>query len=150
MGFVGVFPVNANTFKIGSKGIASSLPADMVGVAELEEIGLEIDSSDETWNSMDAEGWQSALITGKGLKLSGKAKRSIGDTGNDYLAGLAFKVGQDCYTKFEWTFPDGAKVTGTVAVAVKNIGGGGATDVAPLEFEALSHGKPEFTPAPVA
>lgn len=145
MGFVGVFPVNANTFKIGTKGIASELPQDMVGVAELEEISLEIDSSDETWNSMDAEGWQSALVTGKGLKLAGKAKRSYGDEGNDYVAGLAFKMGSDCYSKFEWTFPDGSKVSGVVAVAVKNMGGGGATDVAPLEFEMLSHGKPTFT-----
>lgn len=145
--FVGVFPVNANTFKLGKTGILSVAPGDFVGVAELEEISLEIDSSDETWNSMDAEGWQSALITGKGLKMSGKAKRSIGDAGNDYVAGLAFKVGQGCYTKYEWTFPDGAKLAGVVAVAVKNIGGGKATDVAPLEFDMLSHGKPVFTPA---
>ncbi|WFF72673.1 hypothetical protein [Proteiniclasticum sp. QWL-01] len=150
MAFVGVFPVNASTFKVGKAGLTSVAPTDFAGIAELEEIGLDIDSSDETWNSMDAEGWQSALVTGKELKLGGKAKRSIGDPGNDYLAGLAFSIGSDCYTKFEWTFPDGAKVTGTVAVGVKSMGGGKATDVAPLEFEMLSHGKPTFTPAPVA
>lgn len=146
MAYVGVFPVNASTFKIGKMGLVSVAPADFVGIAELEEIGLDIDSSDETWNSMDAEGWQSALVTGKGLKLGGKAKRSMGDAGNDYVAGLALAVGSDCYTKFEWTFPDGAKLTGTVSVGVKSFGGGKATDVAPLEFEMLSHGKPTYTP----
>lgn len=49
---------------------------------------------------------------------------------------------------FEWTFPDGSVVTLNQAVInVTNIGAGDSTGVAPLEFEVLSNGKPDFTEA---
>lgn len=147
MAFIGVFPVSQETFKIGSKGADSVQPADFVGVAELEEIGLDVDGNDEKWTTIGSGGWQSALNTGKGLKLSGKAKRSVGDPGNDFIAGTALKIGTDCYTPVEWSFPDGSKLSFTGVISIKKFMGGKATDVAPLEFDILSHGKPTWTPA---
>jgi len=32
-------------------------------------------------------------------------------------------------------------------ISVTAIGGGESTDVAPLEFDVMSHGRPSFTPA---
>ena len=145
MAYVGVFPVSQETFKIGSKGMTSTLPTDMVGIKELTELGLDIDTKSEEWTSIESGGWQSALVTGKGFKLSFKAMRSVGDAGNDFIANTWMKIGSDCYAPFEWTFPDG-KLTGTIAIALKKGPGGKATDVAAIEGELLSHGKPTWTP----
>ncbi|KAF5038685.1 hypothetical protein DSECCO2_551650 [anaerobic digester metagenome] len=48
MAFVGVFPVNASTFKVGKAGLTSVAPTDYAGIAELEESrgGLENDLLD--------------------------------------------------------------------------------------------------------
>ena len=48
----------------------------------------------------------------------------------------------------QWTFPDGTVVKFTKSVInVKNVGSGDSTAVAPLEFDIMSNGKPEITPA---
>ena len=80
--------------------------------------------------------------------LSITAKRNVGDVGNDFVAGLAWKNGRDVEAPFQWTFPDGTKVVFNDAVInVTNIGSGESTNVAPLEFDVLSNGKPTVTPA---
>ena len=98
---------------------------------------------------MDQEGWASALMTGKSLSISLKGKRCVGDDGNDYVAGLAWKNGRDCDSKLEIEFPEGAKLEFNCVINVTNLGGGDSVNVAPLEFEAKAHGKPTFKPASV-
>ena len=66
---------------------------------------------------------------------------------NDYIAGLAWKFGQDVMTKFEWTMVSGAKLSGDVVINVTTPGGGDSTNVDTLEFEAVFYGKPTYTPA---
>lgn len=143
----GVYPVYKNVFKIGKKGLASALPADMVVIADIETFSPSIDGTVEEWTPMNTEGWVRALMTGKKLTVSLSGKRNEGDAGNDYVAGLAWKDGLDCSTKAEWTFPSGAKLSFNCVVNVTTPGGGDSTNVDGLEFELICDGKPTFTPA---
>lgn len=79
-----------------------------------------------------------------------KGKRSVGDAGNDYIAGLAWKFGQDVMTKFEWTMTSGAKLACDVVVNVTTPGGGDTTNIDALEFEVTCYGKPTYTPVVAA
>lgn len=135
-----------NKFKIGVKGLAST-DSDMVTIAELENFAPSIEGGVEEWNSMTAEGWGDAMMTSKKLSFSFSGKRAYGDAGNDYVAGLAWKSGNDVVTKFEWEFPSGAKVTFDCIVNVTTPGGGDSTAVEALEFEIICKGKPTYAAA---
>lgn len=142
----GVFPVFDNVFKIGSEG-RSSAAEKMVTIAEMENFSVSIDGNVEEWKPMESEGWTKRMTTGKALTISLSGKLCPSDPGNAYVAGLAWKSGTDCDTKFEWDFPDGGKLEFDAVVSVTAIGGGDSTNVAPLEFDVMSHGKPTYTPA---
>lgn len=136
----GVFPCYKNQFHIGDAAESKN------DIAECESFSVSIDNGVETWNSFTQEGWQSALQTGKAITISVSAKRSIGDPGNDFVAGKWLANGQDAYAYFDWTFPDGTVVSWDKAVVnVTNINGGDSTNVAPLEFDVVSNGKPKVT-----
>ncbi|MEG1298308.1 MAG: hypothetical protein RSD18_04890 [Anaerovoracaceae bacterium] len=142
-----VYTVFNNKFKLGTKG-ASSVEADMTMIANLENFAPSIDGGVEEWNAMEHEGWGDAMMTSKKLSFSFSGKRTYGDPGNDYVAGLAWKSGNDVVTKFEWELPSGAKVTFDCIVNVTKPGGGDSTGIDGLEFEVHSKGKPTFTDAP--
>lgn len=142
-----VYPVHNNVFKFGTKGLTST-DTDMVMPNDLENFAPSIDGTVEEWFAMDAAGWSKAAMTGKKLSFSFKGKRSVGDPGNDYIAGLAWKFGQDVMTKFEWTMVSGAKLTCDVVVNVKTPGGGDTTNIDSLEFDVQCYGKPDYSPAP--
>lgn len=146
-GYTGVYPVFNNKFKIGTKGLASVIDTDMKTIADLETFSPSFDNGVEEWTPMDTEGWIRRLMTGKGFSIELNGKRNIGDEGNDYIADLMFKTGQDVETIFEWEFPSGAKVKFNCIVNVSNAGGGDSTAVGALEFSVMSNGKPTFTPA---
>ena len=149
MAFSGVFPVYNLVFKIGKKGKASTAPADMVPIADMETFSISIDGTVEEWTPMTTNGWARALMTGKKFTIGLNGKRNVGDPGNDYVAETAWKDGLDCSTKGEIEFPDGAKLTFDCVINVKNVGGGDSTNVAPLEFDMQGDGKPTYTPAVV-
>ena len=140
----GVYPVWENKFKISTSGRGNPT---MVVIGEMESFSPSIDGNTEEWSPMDAEGWLRRMVTGKSLTISLSGKRCIGDAGNDYVANKAWCVGADCESKAEWEFPSGAKLTFDCVINVTNPGGGDSRNVAPLEFELLSDGKPEFAPA---
>lgn len=141
-----VYPVHDNKFKFGTNGLEST-EDQMVVPSDLENFAPAIDGTVEEWYPMDAGGWAKAAMTGKKLSFSFKGKRSVGDVGNDYIAGLAWKFGQDVMTKFEWEMVSGAKLTCDVVVNVTTPGGGDSTNIDTLEFEAICYGKPTFTEA---
>ena len=89
-----VYPVHNNQFKIGTKGVDST-SEQMVMPADLENFSPAIDGQNEEWYAMDAEGWAKSIVTGKKFSIDFKGKRSVGDPGNDYIAGLAMKMGKD-------------------------------------------------------
>ena len=142
----GVYPVFDNVFKIGIKG-RSSADEDMKTIADCETFSLSMDNNVEEWTPMTTEGWIRRMQTGKGFSISISGKRNVGDDGNDYVSGKLFATGQDVETIFEWEFADGTKVKFNCIISVSNAGTGDSTNVAPLEFEVMSDGKPTVTPA---
>ena len=140
-----VYPVHNNTFKFGTKGLEST-EDQMAMPSDLENFAPSIDGTVEEWYAMDAKGWAKAAMTGKKLAFAFKGKRSVGDAGNDYIAGLAWKFGQEVMTKFEWTMVSGAKLASDVVVNVTTPGGGDTTNIDTLEFEVICYGAPTFTP----
>lgn len=142
----GVYPVYKIKFKVGTKGLEST-ETEMVTIADLETFSLSIDGNVQDWTPMTTEGWARRLMTGKRFSISLKGKRNVGDAGNDYVADVAWKDGLDCSTKAEIEFPNGSKLAFNAVIDVKNVEGADSTAVAPLEFDLLSDGKPEFTPA---
>lgn len=141
-----VYPVHNNRFKFGINGMEST-DAEMVMPKDLENFAPTIDGTVEEWYAMDAEGWAKAAMTGKKLGFSFKGKRSVGDPGNDYIAGLAWKFGNDVMTKFEWEMISGTKLNCSVVVNVTSPGGGDSTNIDSLEFDVICYGKPEIIPA---
>lgn len=147
MAKTGVYPVFENKFKIGVKGRSSTSPDDLKTISDLETFSVAIDGNIEEWSPMEAEGWKRRMVTGKALTITLSGKRCIGDEGNDYVADNAWGTGSSCDTKFEWEFPSGAKLAFDCVLNVTNPGSGDSTNVAALEFEVQSDGKPEYTPA---
>lgn len=140
----GVYPCYENQFQINTAESGSE--AAMKSIADCETFSVSFDNGVEEWTPFDTQGWRRALMTAKGITISVTGKRNIGDTGNDTVAGLAWKNGRDAERDFNWTFPDGTTIKFTSAVInVKNVGAGDSTNVAPLEFDVMSNGKPEIT-----
>lgn len=139
--FSGVYPCYENQFKIGTAG-AQTLNT----IADMESFSVSFEDGVEEWTPFETEGWKRRLKTAKGLSISVSGKRNVGDAGNDFVAGLAFKNGRESEADFEWTFPDGTVVKFADAVInVTALGSSDSTGVAPLEFEVLSNGKPTVT-----
>lgn len=142
----GVFPVYDLVFKIGTKG-ETSADADMKNIAEMDNFSMSVTSDTQEWNPMEAKGWRKLLVTAKALTISLSGKRSYGDNGNDYIAGLALKNGRNCCSKMSIDFSNGDKLEMNCVVKVTNWVGGVSTDVQPLEFDLESDGEPVFTAA---
>lgn len=141
--FSGVYPCYENQFKIGTVG-AQTLNT----IADMESFSVSFDDGVEEWTPFDSEGWIRRLKTAKGITISVSGKRNVGNTGNDFVAGLAFKNGRESEADVEWIFPDGTVVKfGSSVVNVTALGSADSTSVAPLEFEVMSNGKPTVTPA---
>lgn len=140
----GVYPCYENQFKLGDAGEQTPETA----IANCEEFSVAFDNGVEEWHAFEEEGWVSRLMTAKSVTITVKAKRTVGDSGNDTVSALAFKNGREAEKNFLWTFPDGATVLFKNAVFnVTNNGSGASTNVAPLEFSVMSNGKPVYTPA---
>lgn len=136
----GVFPVYENQFEIGAT------EDTLTSIADMETFSVSFDNGVEEWKSMDQKGWTRRLMTSKSVTISINGKRNVGDTGNDFIANLAFKNGRDAEACLKWNFPDGTSVLLKSAVInVKSLGSGDSTAVGPLEFDAMSNGKPTVT-----
>lgn len=145
MATTGVYPVYDNVFKISTSGREDA--AALTKIAEVESFSVSIDGNTEEWKPMNLEGWTRRMVTGKSLTISMTGKRCIGDPGNDYVSSLAWATGASCNSRFSWEFPGGAKLEFDCVISVTNPGGGDSTNVAPLEFDVMSDGKPMYTPA---
>ena len=141
-----VYPVLDNTFKIATKGLAST-EADMSTIADMESFSVAMDNGVEEWTPMSTNGWIRRLMTSKSMTITLSGKRNFGDKGNDYCAVLAFENGVDTYTKFAWIMADGTQIDFNCVVNVTTFGGD-STAVDALEIEILSDGQPTVTLAP--
>lgn len=142
----GVYPVYDNVFKINTKGRGGAADS-MAVIAEMENFSVKIDGKVEEWTPMETAGWVRRLMTGKSLTVTLGGKACPGDPGNDYVAAKAWATNSDCNSEFEWDFPNGDKLTFPCVINVTNHSGGESTNVAPLEFDIMSDGKPTYTPA---
>ena len=106
------------------------------GVFPVHNNKFEVRTGDDTW---------SEIANLEGFTFNGK--RTVGDAGNDYIAGKRFAMGQDAYADFRWTMPNGTVITQQMVVDVKNDGGGDSIDVGKLEFDLRSNGRPVVTAA---
>lgn len=136
----GVFPCYENQFKVNT---SSSSTASWATIADCETFEVAFDNGVEEWTPFESEGWVRRLMTAKNVTITVTGKRNVGDAGNNFIAGLAFKNGREAEADFQWTFKDGTVVTFTGSpINVTALGSGDSTAVAPLEFEVLSNGKP--------
>ena len=146
MANTGVFPVHNNLFKVNTSG-RSGTPATMAVIADMTTFKVSVEGKTEEWFPLDQEGWARQANTGKKMVIALSGKRNYGDAGNDYIAGMMMKTGQDCETNFEWTLPNGAKLAGNCVINLTTPAGGDSTTIDALEFELLVDGKPTYTPA---
>jgi len=136
----GVNPVYETTFGVNPNGREG---VESVIVKDTESLSISIDGNVEEWNPLDAGGWTRRLMTAKSISIQLSSKRNYGDPGNDYVASLAWKTGQDCNSVFTINFPNGDKLVFDCVINVTSLGGEStATDT--LEWEVLSDGKPQY------
>lgn len=134
----GVFPVNEIKITVEDDKKA------FIPIANLETCSIAVETGVETWTAMENEGWQSALATAKSATVSFSGKRTIGDAGNDYIAGMLLKNGQEANTTIKMELPDGNVFSIPGVVSISDFVGGDSTAVAPLSFEIVSNGKPSY------
>ena len=141
----GVYPCFENQFKVNT---GTGTTATWSTIADMETFSVSIDNGVEEWTPFEQEGWRRRLMTAKSITLTVNGKRNVGDTGNDFVAGLFMTSGQNAQADFQWTFANGAILELDDAVVnITNMGAGDSTAVAPLEFEIMSNGKPTYTAA---
>lgn len=137
--FSGVFPCYEGMMQIKVSGTYQD-------IADMESFSISIDNGVEEWNPYGQDGWVRRLMTAKSVTISASGKRSIGDPGNDAVASYAFKNGRDAEGDFKMTFKNGDTIEFTDAIiSVTAYEYGDSTNVAPLEFEVQSNGKPTIT-----
>lgn len=139
----GVIPCYENQFAVDTNG-GTGEAENFVNIADTESFSVSIDGNVEEWKPFEEKGWTRRLVTGKSLTISVSGKRHYGDPGNDYVNGLGLKTGQSATTKVKWTFPDGAILLIPCVISVTEWVSGESTAVAPLSFDIMSDGKPEF------
>lgn len=142
----GVNPVNKIKFGVCTKGRKSTDTVDTLEttvVKDAESLSISIDNGVEEWNPMDTEGWVRRLMTSKSIGMSMGGKRNYGDPGNDYIAGLATKNGQDCNSWLSIIFPNLDQLIIPVVISVTSLGGD-STAADALEWEAQSDGAPTY------
>ena len=126
----GVFPVYENQFQVNT---GTKEAPTWTEITELESFSVSFDNGVEEWSPFEQKGWK---------------RRLMGDTGNDAIAAIALKNGRDAEKDFQWTFPDGSKLVFKEAVInIKDFMSGDSTAAAPLSFDIMSNGKPEYTAA---
>lgn len=136
----GVFPVHNHVFEIGADA------ENLNSIANLETANVTFDNGVEEWHPFEGEGWVSRLLTSKSVTAEFSGKRTIGDTGQEFVVAKKMVTGQLANGVLKWTFPSGSTLVIPGVISVTNDGGGDSTNVAPLEFSVMSNGKPTFTP----
>ncbi len=92
---------------------------------------------------MDQDGWTRRLTTGKAISLSMGGKRNYGDPGNDYVASLFMKNGQECNSWMSIIFPNLDYLMIPCVISVTTMGGD-TNGIEQLEWEVKSDGKPTY------
>lgn len=144
MNKTGVNPVNEIEFGVSTTGRPATLTEGTYTVVkDAESLSISIDGGVESWSPMDTKGWARNLMTAKSITINMGGKRNYGDPGNDYIAGLAFKMGQDCNSALKVTFPNGDALYVPCVINTSELAGD-STAIDALTWSAVSDGKPEY------
>ena len=139
--FTGVFPCYEGLFKV-------KVGNAYVTIADMESFSISFDNGVEEWTPYSSEGWTRRLMTAKSVTISVSGKRNVGDSGNDFIAGKATKNGREAEADVQLTLKDGTTIEFASAIInVTALEFADSTNVAPLEFDIMSNGKPTVTPA---
>lgn len=144
----GVNPTNKIIFGVCTNGRTEGEdPATITTtlVRDAENLNMSFDNGIEEWNPMDQAGWGRKLTTSKSVSVSMGGKRNYGDPGNDYVASIAYKNGQDCNSWLSIIFPNLDQLIIPCVISVTSMGGDG-TAIDALEWEVQSDGKPTYIP----
>lgn len=138
------FPLNfKNKYSIKTAGDEFAPVA-----AGIENADPEFEDEVDDTTYYDGEGFGSDDVTGVKAKLTFSGHRKVGDAAQDYIAGLAFEVGEGRKTEFKWEQTNGVMVEGPVTVSDIKVTGGDANEKSEFEFSVTFAGKPEVTTAP--
>ena len=138
-----VYEIKFGVCTSGRKKSDSPETITTVVVKDAESLGISIDGSMEEWKPMDQGGWTRRLMTAKSIGISMGGKRNYGDPGNDYVARLATKTGQDCNTWLSIIFPNLDQLIIPAVINVTSMAGD-STSAEALEWEAQSDGRPTY------
>ena len=122
----GVNPVHTIQFGVcitGRKSTDTPETVETKVVKDAESLSISVDGTIEEWNPMDQAGWTRRLTTGKSLGMTMGGKRNYGDEGNDYIASLALKTGQECNTWVSIIFPNLDQLLIPAVINVTSLGG---------------------------
>jgi len=140
-----VYAVKDIDFGISLKGRNSDREEDFAMVSGMETFTVSFSGGMDEWQPIDQKGWRKRLLTTKSITIGLSGKRVFGCAGNDYVAGLAYQMGESTQTVLRAKFPGGDELFMPCTINVNSAGGGGAADVAVLEFDCLSDGAPLYT-----
>ena len=138
-----VFPVKDIDFKISANG--RGVAANFVAIRGMETFSITFDNGIDEWNPLDSDGWVRRLVTSKAMTVSISGKRVNACAGNDYVASLAYQGGVATQSTLQIRFPNGDSLVMDCIVNVTASDGGSTGDVAVLEFDCLSDGRPVYT-----
>lgn len=99
---------------------------------------------------LDGDGYGSSDVIGAQLTFAATGHRVVGDTAQDYIAGLEFELGEDRKTNFRAYNSIGEMKSGACTLANLVIGGGDAGAKKEIAFEVHINGKPTKTAAAAA
>lgn len=135
-------------FEIGG---ATSTPATALPIGE-GITSVDVDNNEETEETYyyNKGGAAETDVTGFRMAYSFTGHRYYGDPAQDYVFGLATKVGPDRKTLLTVTEPDGSKFTGPATISELQLPGGDANAKGDIEFTISFDGAPTYTPAPDA
>lgn len=145
------FPLNfKNKYFIDPAG--GTDPAEVEGVAwaavaaGINSVDPSFDDETDDTAYYDGEGFGSEDVMGVRASLTFAGHRKYGDVAQDYIAGVAFEVGDARKTLLKWEQPDGTAIVGLVTLSGIKTTGGEANSKQEFEFTATFNGKPKVTP----
>lgn len=143
------FPLNfKNKYSIDTTPDTAETPTWAplaAGIASVEP-SFEDETDDTAY--YDGEGFNSEEVTGVRASVTFTGHRDDSDVAQNYIANMAFEVGEARKTNLKWEQTDGTVVTGPVTISGIKTTGGDANTKQEFEFTATFNGKPTLTTGP--
>lgn len=139
LNFKNIYSINTtpgeeeDTFAVVAKGV--------------ENVDPEFEDEVDDTVYYDGQGFGNDDVTGIKASLVFSGHRNYDDEAQNYVAGMAFEVGEGRKTTFKWEQANGTTVTGPVTVSEIKVTGGDANEKSEFSFSVTFNGKPEVVAA---